>query len=305
MVKNFWRKHCIQNGCNHGNHTGNDYKLQSLKQETCKQAGNDKDKGNKGNPFEISSIHDVFSFFYVTGISGLVTMVIGLKAQLIPILAYLPTFPPISKSIDNKKQKRYHRIMSTIKVYRNGSVSVGNHSASIHDIWGSYDAVKPAERSGRLASVYASPSLAGMVRWTHANHMFSGTKPDIDLTSYEIFLKDAENIYVYDVEVYDRTLGKVVELESQSGELAQQYWDSGIPLTEWVKVSAERNLDPANWEVLVPIEAIASHIKISDRKILDAAPESSKEEIRQYLRNRKEFLKWCNWEPPAPCIPAG
>lgn len=132
--------------------------------------------------------------------------------------------------------------------------------------------------------------------------MFSGTKPDIDLTSYEISLLDAENIYVYDVEVYDRTLGKVVELENKSGETAQEYWDSGIPLNEWETVSVERNLNPANWEVLVPMESIGIHHKISDRKILEAANDNSKEELRQYLRNRKEFLKWCNWEPPVACI---
>lgn len=177
--------------------------------------------------------------------------------------------------------------MATLKVYRNGPVSVGKHSASIHDIWGSYDTVKPAERPGRLASVYASPSLPGMIRWAHYNHRNSGTNPAIDLNSYEISVKDAENIYVYDVEIYDKTLNAVIEDEKGSAKYAQQYWDSGIILSEWDKVAAERNLDPTKWEVLVPIDAIKSSKRITDRTILAASPVEEQEELREYLKNRK------------------
>jgi hypothetical protein len=194
--------------------------------------------------------------------------------------------------------------MSTIKVYRNGSVSVGKHSASIHDIWGSYDAVKPAERSGRLHSVYASPSLPGMIRWMHYNHRNSGTNPAVELNSYEISIKDAENIYVYDVEIYDQTLNAVIEDEKGSAKYARQYWDSGIPLSEWDKTAAEKNLDPTKWEVLVPIDAIKASKRITDRAIIAAGTAEDQDELREFLKNRKEFLKWVNWEPPAPCIPA-
>lgn len=192
--------------------------------------------------------------------------------------------------------------MNTLKVYRNGSVSVGKHSASIHDIWGSYDAVKPAERSGRLTSVYASPSLSGMTSWAYGNHMAFCATPDVDLDSYEITVKDIENIYIYNLSIYDETLNTVVNKETGSEALARAYWDSGIPLSQWQAFSDAHQPDPNQWEVLIPMDAIVSHAKISDRKLLDAASSDIREELRAYLGNHKEYLKWRNWEPSGACV---
>lgn len=193
--------------------------------------------------------------------------------------------------------------METAKVYRNGAVCPGKHSEEIYLLWGTYDRIKPQGRAGRLNSVYASPSLAGMVRWTHTNHL--GTvNATRDMGSYEIIVRNPESLYVYDVGAYDRTSSQLhcygeignPEYASYNAELLQPYWDTGIPLTDWDRISTEKNLDPMEWEVLIPVEYIVSHAPISDEVIVDAAPEDSKENLREVLRVYSEFKEWVNRE---------
>lgn len=193
--------------------------------------------------------------------------------------------------------------METAKVYRNGAVRPGKHSEEIYLLWGTYDRIKPQGRTGRLNSVYASPSLAGMVRWTHTNHM--GSIPaKRDMASYEITVQNPAELYVYDVKVYERTarnlhwdgdIGKP-GYETSNAKILQPYWDTGIPFTDWEKVSTERNLNPMYWEVLVPMDSIVSHAVIPHSAIIDAAPEESKETLRETLRIYSEFRTWWDSE---------
>lgn len=193
--------------------------------------------------------------------------------------------------------------METAKVYRNGAVRPGKHSEQIYLLWGTYDRIKPQGRAGRLNSVYASPSLAGMVRWTHTNHM--GSIPSTrDMASYEITVRNPAELFVYDVSVYDRTTSELhcygdignPEYASYNAELLQPYWDTGIPFTDWERVSAEKNLNPMDWEVLVPMDSIVSHAVIPHSAIIDAAPEDSKENLRETLRIYSEFRAWWDSE---------
>jgi hypothetical protein len=183
--------------------------------------------------------------------------------------------------------------MTTAKVYRNGAVEVGKHSPSIVESWFGYDSFKPAGRSGRLESIYASPTLPGLIRWVRGNHLTSAKNPDVDLTNNEITVVNPEDIYVYSIELYDRFFS----YDGVSEEDAKAYWDSGIPLSDWEKVSTEQNLRASEWEVLIPAEKVKTVRKISDARIVKSAPEIIADTISQILKDRKEFLKWCNWEP--------
>jgi hypothetical protein len=206
--------------------------------------------------------------------------------------------------LDLVKKCIYDQTMGEIKVYRNGPVRVGEHSKEIEKLWSTYDAVKPSGRSGRLTSVYASPSLAGMVRWTHTNLMNGGINADKELTNSEIVVLNPEELYVYDVRSYDRTsmdlrcYGEPNQTEYNvfNDSLLQPYWDSGIRLTEWDVTSFKENLNPMDWEVLVPMDAIVSYEPIADKDIIDAAPEESREHLRQVIRINRDFIAWTQQE---------
>lgn len=173
--------------------------------------------------------------------------------------------------------------MATIKVYRNGSLSLGEHSSEVQQAWSPYDSAKPAERSGRLESLYASPSLAGVVRWVQGNHLVNGNNPDADLTTHEITVSNPEAVFVYSIASYDsfhRSYG--VKADGVS-----KYWESGIALSEWEDKAKELNLDPTEWEVLLPVENIKSSKVVSNTRLLNAIPdEFTKDQMKATLKRR-------------------
>lgn len=184
--------------------------------------------------------------------------------------------------------------MSIAKAYRNGPVEVGVHSPEVTEIWEEYDMHKPEGRSGRLDSIYASPSMTGVIRWVKSNLMLHFTNGEADLNTYALTVNDSENIYVYSIDLYDR----FVSYDGISEEKAKEYWASGIPLSEWETTALERGLNPSNWEVLIPKAKVKSFKKLSDNMIAKAAPEYVVEELKATLKNRKEFIKWYRWEAP-------
>lgn len=185
--------------------------------------------------------------------------------------------------------------MKTAKAYRNGTIEVGDHSPSVVESWLQYDAHKPAGRAGRLDSIYASPSMAGVVRWVRSNHLFMSKKGEVDLNTYELSITDAENIYVYSIELYDRFFS----YDGISEEKAKAYWESGIRLSEWNAVALERGLDASNWEVLIPKDKVKSSKKVSDNMIVKVASGKVADELKRTLKDRKDYLKCFNWEPAA------
>lgn len=182
--------------------------------------------------------------------------------------------------------------MTTAKVYRNGPATVGDHHASIMASWSGYDKCVPEGRSGRLNSLYASPSLEGVIRWVQSNHMMQFSNADYDLSTYELTV-DAEKTFVYNVTVFDR----LFSYEELPAEKAMEYWNSGIRLSEWEQVSQEQNLDPSLWEVLVDPANIKSVKKVTATRLLLSVPEWKQDDFKEMLKNRKEFVKWSNWEP--------
>lgn len=184
--------------------------------------------------------------------------------------------------------------MSIAKAYRNGPVEVGDHCATIVEFWKEYDAYKPEGRSGRLESIYASPSMAGVIRWVRSNHMTQFTNGEANLNTYALTVNDADNVYVYSIDLYDRFFS----YDGISEENAKAYWASGIRLSQWEEVARERGLNPSDWEVLIPEDKVKSFKKLSDNMIAKAAPEYAIEELKTVLKNRKEFLKWHDWEAP-------
>lgn len=175
--------------------------------------------------------------------------------------------------------------MAIIKVYRNGSLNLAEHSEDIQQRWAPYDEAKPANRSGRLNSLYASPNIAGVVRWVKGNHLVSGNDPKVDLTNHEITVSNPEQVFVYSIDVYDKT----TRFNGADTKGVEKYWESGIPLSEWESKAAELNLDPTEWEVLLPLENIKSSNVVSNTRLLNAASNFGKEQLKAEFKRRTRF----------------
>lgn len=178
-----------------------------------------------------------------------------------------------------------------MKVYRNGPLTIGEHSGDIVSIWEEYDAIKPLNRAGRLDSIYASPTLMGMVRWLHTNDCNRDWTGKTDLKNYEITVTSPENIYVYDIDSYESTAMNLYcyggagdpLYRSFNEEMVEPYWNSGIKLSSWDKIAHKRKLNAMRWEVLLPMDTIVSYRELSSEEILVATPEYLKPEIEMIL----------------------
>lgn len=178
--------------------------------------------------------------------------------------------------------------MTTIKVYRNGSLAAPQHSAEVIGAWGRYDAVRPAGRTGRLDSLYASPSLLGNVRWIKGNHSVSSRAREADLSNNEITVLNPESVFVYSINTYEKGSWGNRATEAE-------YWATGIPLTDWERVAAERNLNPSDWEVLLPVASIKSARPVSDKRVIELAKDAfEREELVHLFKEYRKLLKWRN-----------
>lgn len=177
--------------------------------------------------------------------------------------------------------------MATIKVYRNGSLSLPEHSEDVQQAWTPYDSVKPAERSGRLTSLYASPTLTGVTRWVKGNHLVNGRNLDADLTTHEITVSNPETVFVYSIASYDAS-HKSYGVKDDG---AKKYWESGIRLTEWESKAADFGLDATEWEILLPVENIKSAKVVGNQSILNAVEdEFEKDQLQAAFRERKRMM---------------
>jgi hypothetical protein len=140
------------------------------------------------------------------------------------------------------------------KVYRSGTVEApvfrGVEASSYH----AADAVRPAGRMGRTNGIFASPSLSGVARWAHAKS--SIVRCD-DPFVREITV-DPSKVFVYSVHAWERASSR------DSGY--EEYWNSGMTLTEWSESAGSE--DPDNWELLLDPADIVSTRPVSDKRLL-------------------------------------
>lgn len=145
--------------------------------------------------------------------------------------------------------------MNKVRIYRNGSLTPAVYSGEVLTYAEGADDVRPDSRPGRCGSLYASPTLAGVCRWTRAHLMMSWNRDDLE--TYEITV-DADTTYVYDIAAW--------EDYSWHGKPAEDYWGTGMTLTQWLSTEG---LDASNWEVLLdPAAVIGSPRRVSRKRLL-------------------------------------
>lgn len=180
--------------------------------------------------------------------------------------------------------------MDEIKIYRNGPLAVGEHSAAVRSIWRSIDAFAPINYARRLDSLFAAPDIGGVLRWVKSKYSydkcFGGER---DLSTHAITTLNPYTLFVHRISDYDaivrsfrintsqidvsrKTDSERFNEWAERVSLMESYWANAICLGNWEKISTAKNLDSSEWEVLVPVGNIASAEKLSDESLLDACP---------------------------------
>jgi hypothetical protein len=170
--------------------------------------------------------------------------------------------------------------MPTVTVYRAGPVEVGAHTGQVADLYAHADRLRPAGHPGRATSIYASPSLFGVTRWVRGNRFVR-----VDSTARELRVKP-EGSYVYSVDAWEHASSGF----GPTDERMATYWATGIPLSEWAKESSLLGLDPRNWEVLLPADAVLSARPVGNRRLITSIPAG--DWTRSSLMQELEPTRW-------------
>lgn len=165
------------------------------------------------------------------------------------------------------------------KVYRSGTVEAPATRGVEADSYTSADEVKPAGRQGRTDGIFASPNLAGVARWTHAN---SSIVRCADPFVREITV-DPDNVYVYSVLAWEKCSWGTGSYET--------YWETGMTLTQWM--AASEFLDPTNWEILLGADDVISTRPVSDKRLLEGSKSFNlHSELVRTLTSARKALRW-------------
>lgn len=171
------------------------------------------------------------------------------------------------------------------RVFRIGSLEPPEaHFEDLKQLVVAFDKGTPEGRQGRAGALFASPDMKSHMRWVKGSNFGSSEHSS---ESHELSL-DPNSVYVYPIGVYEdaslaESNGKLEAFE----ELREEYWASGLTLTDWRAWAAKASPQPGTWEVLLPPAAIQSSRTVSSRRIIEEAPESMAREINWILEPRR------------------
>lgn len=181
-----------------------------------------------------------------------------------------------------------------MKVYRVGTLEAPEtYFEDLEKVLQDIDKFKPEERQGRFKGIFASPDFDSHSRWVLGN---SYNKHDGALDSHEITV-DANSVYVYSVNDYEKasSIQGIYGSDSEKfEEAAKNFWNGGITLSDW-KVWAEENKPEAgSWEIIMSPEAMISTKKLSNREVIENAPDGMASSLNSLLELKRyqEGLIW-------------
>lgn len=161
--------------------------------------------------------------------------------------------------------------MPIMSIFRNGELTPAEYSGEIADYSRKADAVRTDDRPGRTGSLYATPTLESVTRWTIANLGLMNNP----METYELRVNPDE-VYVYPIALW--------EDYSWHGASASQYWEAGVLLSEYVSEGYEKD---SEHEVLLRPNDIISHRRVSKDRLLKYVPEFNRSEMKHLLKRYK------------------
>lgn len=173
------------------------------------------------------------------------------------------------------------------KVYRVGTLEAPEkYFDDLANVLQDMDKFKPEGRQGRYGGVFASPDIASHSRWVLGNQW---NKHEGALDSHEITV-DANSVYVYDVTQYEQASAfqNIYGADSEKfKESAEKFWNDGMTLSEWQEWAKENKPDPGDWEIIMPSESIISAKKMSNRSIIENAPDGRASALNHLLEQKR------------------
>lgn len=167
-----------------------------------------------------------------------------------------------------------------VKIYRIGALEppVAHGLGDLRETEAFLDSYAPDGRQLRAGALFASPDLASHGRWVR------GSK---EAPSHELTVNPDE-VYIYPIDTYEAAsswhgMGSKEKAEAA----AQEYWDSGMTLTQWNEWSATTSLLRGSWEILLPPSAILGNREMSNRRIIENASPEDAAEINWKLERRR------------------
>lgn len=155
--------------------------------------------------------------------------------------------------------------MTTMKVYRSGTVEVCDHTGSVeHDVYVYADKRRPRGFPSRSHSIYASPALEGVVRWVRGRQ-WNPRNPDLKVRE----ITTADTALVFNVDAWERASDEITG-SAHTGDTRKadaavaDYWNSAMTLADF----AASDLDPSEWELLIPADGAISSRNVSARRVL-------------------------------------
>ena len=150
-------------------------------------------------------------------------------------------------------------------VYRSGPIALAVHRPTITALYAYADTLRPAGRPGRTTALFCSPTLLGASRWLRANLLCAEHGADVSVR--DLAVSPDPSIYAYPVTAWDRAShGLSTEADMRA------FWAAGVPLAAWFTRAATEGLDAREWEVLVPLSAVAGVRPVADERVVASIP---------------------------------
>ena len=152
----------------------------------------------------------------------------------------------------------------SIHIYRSGTPeALSSHERGVESqSYVNADSVRPDGRTGRLEGFCASPTLGGVARWVNANSGI-GRKGIKDFSPRKMKV-DLDETYIYNIRAWESASSKDQYLQdNEEVSPYHEYWNSGITLREFVKLSQEDpdTYNPTKWEILLKPEDIQGSVQ--------------------------------------------
>lgn len=153
----------------------------------------------------------------------------------------------------------------TVTVYRAGDFNPPAERGVESPSYLFVDGFAPEGRQGRNTGVFAAPSLGGVARWVDG---ISSVYQRVDVRVRAVNV-NPDTTYIYSVQAWEKASSGFDFGGDRAASNAKAYWDSGMTLMEWEsRVRAGENLDPTQWEMLLPASAATDSLNPKGLKIV-------------------------------------
>lgn len=171
--------------------------------------------------------------------------------------------------------------MSEASIYRVGAMQPAQDTApELQEFLMHFDSLRPAGRTGRIGSMFASPNLKQHSRWViGVSFLRFG-----DYTTSSEVTVNPETTYIYPISAYESASAYDERQPELRDKAIKLYWDAGMTLAQYIK-EHEGNDTPrtGEWEILFTQDDVISVSEVSNKTVVIESADHRREEIMRLL----------------------